>query len=53
LEFFDGFGPVEFVKAVQKPLREFCDAEHPLPHGFSDDGVSAAFADASDDFFVG
>ena len=53
LQFLDRVGPVQFFQSVQQPFGKFGDPQHPLPHRFADDRMSAAFAHAADDFFVG
>ena len=53
LHLLDGFGPVDLVEIVDQPIGVGRDAQHPLAHGYADDGMAAALALAIDHLFVG
>src|SRR5205085_8345547 len=52
LQKLDPFRPIESFQFIREPFRKRGYAQHPLPHWTADDGKSAHFALAVDDFFI-
>ena len=53
LHFLKRMTPINDIEIFDQTIGISCDSEHPLAHGFTNDGESADFAFAVHDFFIG
>ncbi len=52
LHFFNGFGPIDLIQILDESISIGGNPQHPLPHGYANDGMTTPFALAILHFLV-